>query len=243
MKGELASAAEALARAGSPALIASINCDSEKGACEAAGIRGFPTLKWIDEAGRSQDYTGARSASAFESFVSERAKAPPPEVKQVLNGAGLEESCKAGSARLCLLAFLPHIADTTAADRKAALALVTEVASAYAGRPYGWAWAGAGDHPGLEQAVGVGGYGWPAFVAVVPASASSPAKVAHLKGAFDREGLTSFIEGARTGRVAGAGGLEGREVVADGSVEEWDGKDAASGGGDDEFSLADLGLA
>ena len=242
VKPELSAAAEALARAGSPAVIGAVDCTQDQAACDGAGVRGFPTIKWIDEGGKSEDYGGPRAADAFEAFVAGRAKAPPPEVRQLVDAAGLELACLAPETRLCLLAFLPHIADTTAAGRRAALAQVTEVAGLYAGRPYGWAWAAAGDHPALEAAVGLG-YGWPAFVAVVPPSASgAPANVAHLKGAFNRDGLRSFIEGARTGRV-GAAGVEG-ELRADGQVEAWDGADAAAvGGGDDEFSLADLGLA
>ena len=68
------------------------------------------------------------------------------------------------------------------------------------------------------------------------------AKVAHLKGAFDAEGVRSCIEAARTGRV-GAAGVAG-DLAADGRVDAWDGSDDAPGeGGGDEFSLADLGLA
>ena len=244
-KGEVAAAAAALARAGSPAVVAALDCVAHKAACDAAGVRGFPTIKWFKGGGggSGEDYGGPRSADAFESFVSSRARPPPPKVTQLTSAASLESTCLSSKTRLCLLAFLPHLADTTAADRKAALATLSSAAAPYAGRPYAWAWAGAGDHPALESAVGVGGYGWPAFVAVVPAKDdASPAKAAHLKGAFDAEGLRSFIEGARTGRV-GAAPVAG-ELKVEGEVAEWDGSDAAVGGaGDDEFSLADLGLA
>ena len=243
-KPEVAAAADALARAGSPAIVAALDCEADRAACEGAGVRGFPTFKWFDEAGRGEAYTGPRDASAFEAFVAGRAKPPPPEVGQLLSGEGFARTCLGPATRLCLLAFLPPLADTTAADRRAALALLAEAAAPYAGRPYGWAWTAGGDHPGLEAAVGVGGYGWPAFVAVVPppADGSGGAKVAHLKGAFDAEGVRSFIEAARTGRV-GAAGVAG-DLVADGRVDAWDGSDDAPGeGGGDEFSLADLGLA
>ena len=254
VKGELSAAAAALARAGSPAVVAAVDCTTHQAACQAAGVRGYPTIKWYGggSGGSGEDYGGARTADAFEGFVASRARPPPPEPTQLTSPGALARTCLSPATRLCLIAFLPALADTTASDRRVALETLTAAAAPFAGRPYAWAWAAAGDHPPLEAAVGVGGYGWPALVAVVPPTkkpgggddATTPAKVAHLKGAFDADGLRSFIEGARTGRV-GAAPVAG-ELRVEAEVAEWDGKDAAdggAGGGDDEFSLADLGLA
>lgn len=245
-KPELNEAADALARAGSAGLIASVDCTVDRAACDAAGVRGFPTLRWYGPGGREEEYGGARSAAALEEFVAARAPRPPPEIRQLTSQGVLEGSCLGGGARLCLLAFLPHLADSSAADRSAALAALKDAAAPYAGRPYAWLWAAGGDHPGLEAALGAS-YGFPAFLALVPpsgsASSSNPAKVAHFKGAFEAAALRAFVEGARAGRVGAAPVAGDLAVTAD--VAEWDGSDAAvdTEDGGDEFSLADLGLA
>ena len=91
------------------------------------------------------------------------------------------------------------------------------------------------------------GYGFPALVAYVPPDAvrKGPARAVHLKGAFDAKSIVSFIEKVRGGGGGGASSVDPEKVVASKEVKPWDGKDfspSESGGEDEEFSLADLGL-
>lgn len=70
--------------------------------------------------------------------------------------------------QLCIIAFLPSILDTKASGRNAYIKTLKTIANKYKERPYSYFWAEAGAQAGLEQNVGVGGFGYPAVVAVSP---------------------------------------------------------------------------
>jgi protein disulfide-isomerase A6 len=135
-----------------------------------------------------------------------------------------------------VFAFLPPLPDTTAKDRAAAVDALTTAAGGFAGRPFGWAWAAGGDLADLEAALGVGGYGFPAVVAVVPGDAP---RVAHMKGGYGAAEIKRFVERARGGGAAAAP-VSGALATA-ATVAPWDGKDAPAGAAvEDEFSLDDI---
>lgn len=74
----------------------------------------------------------------------------------------------ADAKQLCIIAFLPTILDTKASGRNAYIKTLKTIANKYKERPYSYLWAEAGAQAGLEQNVGVGGFGYPAVVAVSP---------------------------------------------------------------------------
>ncbi|PKI62253.1 hypothetical protein CRG98_017387, partial [Punica granatum] len=93
-------------------------------------------------------------------------------------------------------------------------------------------WAAAGKQQDLENRVGVGGYGYPAMVALN----TKKAVYAPLKSAFGVNQVTEFV------KEAGRGGkgnlpLEGTPVIV--KSEPWDGKDGEVIE-EDEFSLEEL---
>ncbi|KAL0400165.1 UNVERIFIED_CONTAM: protein disulfide isomerase-like 2-3 [Sesamum radiatum] len=93
-------------------------------------------------------------------------------------------------------------------------------------------WVAAGKQPDLEKHVGVGGYGYPALVALnLKKKAYAP-----LKSAFERDHIIEFV------KEAGRGGkgnlpLEGSPEIV--KTEPWDGKDGHIIE-EDEFSLDEL---
>ncbi|KAL6536845.1 Protein disulfide-isomerase 2-3 [Orobanche hederae] len=198
-----------------------VDCDAEK-----FNVQGFPTILVF---GADKDtpfpYEGARSASAIESFAFEHleANAAPPEDV-------LEEKC--GSAAICFVAFLPDILDSKADGRNKHLELLLSVAEKFKKSPYSYLWVAAGKQPGLEKHVGVGGYGYPALVALnLKKKAYAP-----LKSAFERDQIIEFV------KEAGRGGkgnlpLEGSPAIE--NTEPWDGKDGQIIE-EDEFSLEEL---
>ncbi|KAL6561428.1 Protein disulfide-isomerase 2-3 [Orobanche minor] len=198
-----------------------VDCDAEK-----FNVQGFPTILVF---GADKDtpfpYEGARSASAIESFAFEHleANAAPPEDV-------LEEKC--GSAAICFVAFLPDILDSKTDGRNKHLELLLSVAEKFKKSPYSYLWVAAGKQPGLEKHVGVGGYGYPALVALnLKKKAYAP-----LKSAFERDQITEFV------KEAGRGGkgnlpLEGSPAIE--NTEPWDGKDGQIIE-EDEFSLEEL---
>ncbi|KAF4396372.1 hypothetical protein G4B88_019172 [Cannabis sativa] len=192
-----------------------VDCDSEKSLMSRFNVQGFPTILVF---GADKDsptpFEGARTASAIESFALEQLETniAPPEVTELTGQDVMEEKC--GSAAICFVAFLPDILDSKAEGRN------------------NYVWAAAGKQPDLEKRVGVGGYGYPALVALnVKKSVYAP-----LKSAFELEHIIEFV------RDAGRGGkgnlpLEGAPVIV--KTEAWDGKDGEVIE-EDEFSLEEL---
>lgn len=71
--------ADQLAEEGSAVTMANIDADVNSGAGRSAGIRGFPTLKFIDESGTVTEYSSGHDMGSLKSFV-EAMGAPPMDV-------------------------------------------------------------------------------------------------------------------------------------------------------------------
>ncbi|KAK9077383.1 hypothetical protein SSX86_005720 [Deinandra increscens subsp. villosa] len=210
-----------------------VNGDDEKSLMSRYKVQGFPTILVF---GADKDtpitYEGARTASAIESFalVQLETNVPPPEVTELTSPDVMEEKC--GSAAICFVAFFPDILDSKAEGRNRYLDILLSVAEKFKRSPYSYVWAAAGKQPELEKNVGVGGYGYPALVALnIKKGAYAP-----LRSAFERDQIIEFV------KAAGLGGkgtlpLEGTPTIV--KTEAWDGKDGEMIE-EDEFSLEEL---
>ncbi|OAY35052.1 protein disulfide isomerase-like 2-3 [Manihot esculenta] len=210
-----------------------VDCDAEKSLMSRFNVQGFPTIFVF---GADKDtpipYEGARTASAIESFALQQLETnvAPPEVTELTGPDVMEEKC--GSAAICFVAFLPDILDSKAEGRNKYLEQLLSVAEKFKSNPYSYVWTAAGKQPDLEKRVGVGGYGYPALIALnVKKGAYAP-----LKSAFELEHIIEFVKEAGRG---GKGNLAlggTPEIV---KTEPWDGKDGEIIE-DDEFSLEEL---
>ena len=59
----------------------------------------------------------------------------------------------------------------------------------YKKRMWGWVWAEAGAQMDVEEALGIGGFGYPAMAAVN----ARKMKFAQMKGAFSDSGINEFL--------------------------------------------------
>ncbi|KAL2973496.1 hypothetical protein AAZX31_14G048700 [Glycine max] len=210
-----------------------VDCDAEKSLMSRFKVQGFPTILVF---GADKDspipYEGARTALAIESFALEQLETnvAPPEVTELHSPDVLEEKC--GSAAICFVAFLPDILDSKAEGRNIYLQQLLSVAEKFKRSPYSYVWVAAGNQPDLEKNVGVGGYGYPALVALN----LKKAVYAPLKSAFELDQIIEFV------KEAGRGGkgnlpLQGTPTIL--KTEPWDGKDGEIIE-EDEFSLEEL---
>ncbi|XP_042061341.1 protein disulfide isomerase-like 2-3 [Salvia splendens] len=210
-----------------------VDCDADKSLMSRYNVQGFPTIMVF---GADKDspfpYEGARTASAIESFALEQleANAAPPEVTELTSPDVVEEKC--GSAAICFVAFLPDILDSKTEGRNKYLEILLSVAEKFRKSPYSFLWAAAGKQADLEQHVGVGGYGYPALVALnLKKKAYAP-----LKSAFEHDQISEFVI------EAGRGGKGTLPLAVDPEIvktEPWDGKDGEIIE-EDEFSLEEL---
>ncbi|GAB2274953.1 Protein disulfide-isomerase 2-3 [Dionaea muscipula] len=210
-----------------------VNCDEEKSLMSRFNVQGFPTIMLFGaDKDSPSNYEGARTASAIESFALEQLETnvAPPDVTELTSQEAMEEKC--GSAAICFVSFLPDILDSKAEGRNKYLEMLWSVAEKFSRSPYSFVWAASGKQSDLEKHVGVGGYGYPAMVALnLKKGAYAP-----LKSAFELEQIVEFV------KQAGLGGkgnlpLEGTPLIQ--KTEPWDGKDGEVIE-EDEFSLEEL---
>ncbi|CAN1783935.1 Protein disulfide isomerase-like 2-3 [Linum perenne] len=217
-----------------------VDCDSDKSLMSRFNVKGFPTILVF---GADKDaptpYEGARTASGIESFALEQLETnvAPPEVTELTSPDVMEEKC--GSAAICFVSFLPDILDSKAEGRKKYLDQLLSIAEKFRRSPYRQAplmppyvWVAAGKQPNLEIAVGVGGYGYPALVALN----LKKAVYAPLKSAYELQHITEFVKEAGRG---GKGNLPIQAMPEIVKTEPWDGKDGEIIE-EDEFSLEEL---
>ncbi|CAN4103686.1 unnamed protein product [Withania somnifera] len=210
-----------------------VDCDAEKSLMSRYNVQGFPTILVFGADKESPvPYEGARTASAIESFGLEQLETNvvPPEVIELTSPDVMEEKCN--SVAICFASFLPDILDSKAEGRNKYLEMLLAVAEKFKRNPYSFVWVAAGKQPDLEKHVGVGGYGYPAMVALnVKKGVYAP-----LKSAFQRQPIIDFV------KEAGLGGKGNLPLAAAPSIvksEPWDGKDGEIIE-EDEFSLEEL---
>lgn len=203
-------------------------------------IRGFPTIKFFGagEKGDSDavDYDGGRTTSDIVQWATNKVSEnlPPPELKQAISEAVVQESCK--EKQLCIVTFLPHILDCQSKCRNDYLKLLKELADRFKKNPWGWVWTEAGQQPDIEEAFGIGGFGYPALIAVN----SRKMKYSTLTGSFGKDGISEFLRDLSYGKGK-TSSMKGTEFPKVQEIQPWDGKDGVVPEMDD-IDLSDVDL-
>jgi len=119
----------------------------------------------------------------------------PDKVEQLLGDAEFREHCE---HRTCVLAFLPHILDSGAKQRKEFLATLDGAfkKAKAEGHPVGFMWLQGGDQFEAEEKMSLQ-FGFPAVVAV---NIKKERFGVH-RGTFDKAALTQFLSQMMIGRV------------------------------------------
>jgi protein disulfide-isomerase A6 len=103
--------------------------------------------------------------------------------------------------------------------------MLKNFAESYKRNGWSWLWVEAFQQQKLEESVGIGGFGYPAQVAIN----ARKGKYVVLKGAFSQTGIGSFLKELSAGRLTSP--LVPINGVAEGKLptivdsEPWDGKD------------------
>ena len=187
-------------------------------------VSGYPTIKvfaaGVKDSSSVEDYQGPRSASDIVQFALDKVaeSIEPPEILQVLNSQVLKDNCE--EKQICVISVLPHILDSGASGRNTYLGILKSLGEKYKRKMWGWIWAEAGAQPKLEDALGMGGFGYPAMVAVN----FRKLKYAVLTGPFDNTGIDEFLRTVSVGRGSTAP-VKGGALPTIDDTQPWDGKD------------------
>ncbi|CAF4525282.1 unnamed protein product [Rotaria sp. Silwood1] len=192
------------------------------------GIQGFPTIKFFPSGrkdGQAEEYDGGRTSSDIVAWALDKfqANVPAPDVLEITNQAILDDNC--AEKQLCIISFLPNILDCQSACRNEHLTMLKNFAENYKRNRWGWLWVEAFRQQKLEDSVGIGGFGYPAQVAIN----ARKGKYVVLKGAFSQMGISSFLKELSAGRLTSP--LVPLNGVAEGKLptiidsEPWDGQD------------------
>merc|ERR1712013_678310 len=129
------------------------------------GVQGYPTIKYFAPgSSEPEEYDGGRTADAIVKWAEEKfaENIPPPEVVEAVSNEVVAEACE--KHPLCVMSFLPHILDCDAACRNGHIDNLKKLGEKYKKKDWGWLWVEAMAQPKLEEAVDVGGFGYPAMV-------------------------------------------------------------------------------
>jgi len=186
-------------------------------------IRGYPTIKFFRAGAKSmdsaEDYQGGRTASDIVAWALDMhsESIDPPEILELTSNKVLTDNCN--EKPLCVVTFLPDILDTQAAGRNEHLATLKVLGEKYKRKMWGWVWTAAATHSKLEQALGVGGFGYPAMAVV-----NIRKKVyVLLRGSFSESGIDELLKAIAVGRGRTEKLNDGLPTIEE--VPAWDGLD------------------
>lgn len=188
------------------------------------GVRGFPTIKFFaagkKSASGAEDYNGGRTSGEIVSWALDKygASAPAPELHELLSEEVAIKAC--GDKALCIVAILPHILDCDAKCRNDYLAILRELGDTHKKQSWGWVWTEGGAQPHIEQALELGGSGYPTMAAVN----YKKLKYTALRLSFSKQGIHEFLRDISYGKGSTAA-VNGAAVPKVLTVDAWDGKD------------------
>lgn len=187
-------------------------------------VQGYPTIKFFAGGKKSRsdarDYDGGRTASDIVAWASDKytENIPAPEVFELYSEDQAKKACD--EKPLCIISVLPHILDCDAKCRNGYLGLVKKAAESYKQKGWGWLWVEGSAQPKVEEALEIGGFGYPAMVAVN----YKKMKFTSLRGSFAKDGINEFLRDISYGRGQTAP-VKGAAIPKIYKNEAWDGKD------------------
>ncbi|KYN22136.1 Protein disulfide-isomerase A6 [Trachymyrmex cornetzi] len=203
-------------------------------------IKGYPTIKFFapgkKDADSMQDYDGGRTSGDIVNWALEKLaeNIPAPEVVQITSEKKLRAACE--DKPICVVSVLPHILDCQSDCRNGYLKTLSTLGEKYKKKMWGWVWAEAGAQPHIEDALEIGGFGYPALAAVN----IKKMKYSLLKGSFSYDGINEFLRDLSYGR-GGTAPLKGAQLPVIIETTPWDGKDAEPPQ-EEEIDLSDVNL-
>ena len=202
--------------------LAKIDATENQKMAQRYQIQGYPTIK-IFAPGKGkektvEEYQGPRDTAGIVQYALDKLDkfGYVPETKQLINSEILKEECESRIG-ICIIAFLPHIADSSAKERNRYLETINEAKKKNRGKPIYYLWAQGGDHFDFEEKLHLS-FGYPAVIAV-----NYKKKMYSIcRSSFSKENLVDFVSNLLNGREHLSKLPEGIKIK---KVDKWDGND------------------
>lgn len=181
-------------------------------------VSSFPQIKLLPAGPKSVsmalDYEEGRDLGAMSAFALKHYQLTV-EAEQIISGKQFEEQC---ANTLCVVAFLPHIYDSSKDGRNKYLKDYNLAARQSGGVPCTFLWSQGGDQFEFEEKLNLG-FGYPALVAIH----LKKGKFGIHRGSFEFESIGGFVRSLMSGRVP-LNDLP-KELPKLYKTEPWDGED------------------
>jgi protein disulfide-isomerase A6 len=185
-------------------------------------IQGYPTIKVFSpgkgDNKRVEEYQGPRETAGIVQYALDKLDkfGYVPETKQLINSEILKEECES-RVGICVIVFLPHIADSSAKERNRYLDIIKDARKSNGGKPIYYLWAQGGDHFDFEEKLHLS-FGYPAVIAV-----NYKKKMYSIcRSSFSKENIVSFVSNLLNGKEHLSKLPDGIKIK---KVDKWDGKD------------------
>lgn len=204
--------------------LGALDATAHQAKAQEYGVQGYPTIKFFPGGKKSKsdavDYDGGRTANDIVQWANDKYadSIPAPEVYELTSEEVAKKACD--NKPLCIISVLPHILDCDSKCRNKYLDILRNEANSFKKNQWGWLWAEGGAQPKVEEALEIGGFGYPAMVAVN----YKKMKFTSLRGSFSKEGIHEFLRDISYGRGHTAP-VKGAEIPKIYKNEAWDGKD------------------
>ena len=180
------------------------------------GVQGYPTLKFFLPGGQNEEYKGGRT---FESLVATsldrlESLGTGPKLPQLLGNDVLNDYC---GKSVCVIGFLPHIYDSSVAERNGYLTSLVDISRKNRGKPVKFIWAQGGDFYELEQRLGLGSM-YPSVVGL----SLTKSRFAVMRSSFTQTDVENFV-GKLLGGTVPLTELKEYKKLKD--VQPWDGEE------------------
>ena len=193
-------------------------------------IQGYPTIK-VFAPGKGdkkvEEYQGPRDAPGIVQYALDKLDqfGFVPETKQLINSEILKEECES-RVGICIISFLPHIADSSAKERNRYLDIIKEAKKSTRGKPIYYLWAQGGDYFDFEDKLHLS-FGYPAVIAV-----NYKKKMYSIcRSSFSKDNLVDFVSNLLNGKEHLSKLPEGIKIK---KVDKWDGNDYVPPKDDDD---------
>lgn len=187
-------------------------------------VQGYPTIKFFpggvkDRTG-AKEYDGGRTAADIVAWAEDKyvVNLPAPEIFELTSEKVAKSACE--NQPLCIVAILPNIYDCTAQCRNDYIKILKELGDKFKQKQWGWLWAEGGTQLAVEEALDIGGFGYPALAAV----SAKKMKFSLLRGSFSKDGIYEFLRDLSYGKGHTAP-VKGAALPKINTLTGWDGKD------------------